>query len=103
MATRAYRDMRRSLPVVLALLLALLAAAKAPQVGVDHAPRSASASSVAQTIEDPPQSSISAMAEPAAACVSAALRGEAARHERVLRTQLIVTVRAARAPPLTRI
>jgi hypothetical protein len=96
--------MRRSLPVVLALLLALLAAAKAPQVGVDHAPRSASASSVAQTSEDPPQSSISAMAEPAAAAfVSAALCGEAARRERVLRTQLIVTVRAARAPPLTHI
>jgi hypothetical protein len=103
MATTAYRDMRRSLPVVLALLLALLAGAKAPHAGVEHAHRSASASSVAQISERTAPSSSSATVEPAAAPADAALRVEPVRRERVLRTQLVSTVRAARAPPLTHI
>jgi hypothetical protein len=95
--------MRRSLPLALALLLALFVGADVPQASVDHAPRSATASSAARTSEAPAQSSTSATVEPPAAFVGAALVDVVADRARVLHAQLVTPVRAARAPPLTRI
>jgi hypothetical protein len=97
MATRAHRDMRRPLLVVLALLLMLGAGAKAPQTGPDHAARSATASSAARTSDAPAHSPTTAEA----ASVGATHSYVAADRERVLRTQLVIAVRAARAPPFT--
>jgi hypothetical protein len=93
--------MRRSLPVVLALLLALFAGANVAPAGADHAHRGEVASSAARTSEAPTPNVASATFEPTAASFDAVLCCVVADRERVLHTQLVTTVRAARAPPLT--
>ena len=93
--------MRRSLPVVLALLLALFVGAGVPQAGADHAHRSEAASSAARASEAPTPTVAAAAIAPTAASVDAVVSCVVADRERVLHTQLVTAVRAARAPPFS--
>jgi hypothetical protein len=91
MATRTYRDMRRTLPVLLLLMLAF--ALGAQSVRLSTAPGRPSVASVSATGITAADVSEAEPAETQAAAVFPADRA------RVLRTQLVVSVRASRAPP----
>ncbi|MGW4948549.1 hypothetical protein ACWEOZ_43960 [Actinoplanes sp. NPDC004185] len=101
MATEATRDARPSLPALLALLLALIAGLSAPPLPAEH-------SGIAATVTAGASQHCDTTVEVAAAAttvlppVPVAVEHcdlPAAGRERVLRTQLVVAARAARAPP----
>jgi hypothetical protein len=101
MATEATRDARPSLPALLALLLALIAGLSAP-------PLAAGPSGPATTVSAGATRHCDTTVEVAAAATTelppvpvAVLLCDlpAAGRERVLRPQLVVAARAARAPP----
>jgi hypothetical protein len=94
MATRTYRDMRRTLPVLLVLMLAFVLGAQSVRHSTAPGrPSVASASATGTTAHAAADASEAAPAEAKAAVVLPADRA------RVLRTQLVVSVRASRAPP----
>ncbi|WP_212988428.1 hypothetical protein [Actinoplanes auranticolor] len=100
MATEATRGTRPSLPALLAILLALIAGLSAPPLTVDQAGPGTIASAGATWHSDAAAEHVAAAAEPLPAPVEVVHRDPlAACRTRVLRTQLVVAVRAARAPP----
>ncbi|MGX6601624.1 hypothetical protein ACWKSP_05720 [Micromonosporaceae bacterium Da 78-11] len=98
MARAAHRSIvRRSLPTLLALLLAFVGAAQGARFTPDPTAHRAAGSAATSTTPSVP--AISA-AEPDAVPVEAVSPAPlAGARERVLRSQLVVAVRAARAPP----
>jgi hypothetical protein len=101
MATEATRGTRPSLPALLALVLALIAGLSVPPLTIERAgPRTTAAISVTRHSDAPVEAVASAATEPPPAPFAAALREPVAGGgERVLRTQLFLAARAARAPP----
>lgn len=108
MATRADRDTRRPLPAwsvlpaLLALLLALVAGAQPARLATDSVVRgpSAAATTMLSSAVSTMDSAAPAAIDPAAVPVGPATSVlPATGPERVLRTRLVGSARASRAPP----
>jgi hypothetical protein len=101
MATKADRDARPSLPALLALLLALIAGLSAPPLAAGSAGPGTTVSAGATRHCDTTVEVAAPATTELPPVPVAVVHGDlpAAGRERVLRTQLVVAVRAARAPP----
>jgi hypothetical protein len=100
MVTEATRGTRPSLPALLAILLALIAGLSAPSLAVEQAGPGTIASAGTTGHSDAAVEQVAAAVEPLPAPVAVIHREPlAAGREHVLRTQLVVAVRTARAPP----
>ena len=100
MATQTTRGARPSLPSLLVLLLALIAGLAVPPLAVEQAgPRPAASAVVTSPGDAAVQAGAATTTEPPAVPVEAVHCDPVAGRMRVLCPQLVVAVRAARAPP----
>lgn len=100
MATEATRDARPSLPALLALLLALIAGLSAPPLARPSGPATTVSAGATRHCDTTVEVAAAAPAELPPVPVAVVLCDlPAAGRERVLRAQLVVAARAARAPP----